>query len=188
MQKHRQQIRNGLLTVGLNREAFLKEWGMPDKTYPISSDEVTKFSALWGSNLGGAGFFKGKVPLDVWEYREKEVTLIFNGVELISWKTEKTTKELEKQSSKRTEKTRKESEKESPKETEGTTKELEVRSTKKIGENDVFINRNNTAVGRKYYHRSGCRTISNSGPYLNRLTVEEAVKRGYEPCSICNPQ
>jgi hypothetical protein len=95
MTKHREQIRSGLLTVGLNREAFLKEWAMPDKTYSISSEEFTKLSASWGDYGGGAGFFKGKVPLDVWVYNERQVTLVFNGIRLVGWKTEKTRKELE---------------------------------------------------------------------------------------------
>jgi hypothetical protein len=32
MDKHREQISSGLLATGLNRDAFLKEWGMPDRT------------------------------------------------------------------------------------------------------------------------------------------------------------
>jgi hypothetical protein len=95
MTKHREQVRSGLLTVGLNREAFLKEWGMPDKTYVISGEEFIKLSASWGAYGGGAGFFKGKVPLDVWVYEKREITLVFNGIRLVGWKTEKTRKELE---------------------------------------------------------------------------------------------
>ena len=94
MQKHRQYIRDGLLVTGLNREAFLKEWGMPDKTYTIPSDEFSSFTAGWGGYGGGAGYYKGKVPLDVWEYENKGVTLVFHGYRLIAWKTEKTREEL----------------------------------------------------------------------------------------------
>lgn len=173
MTKHREQIRNGLLTVGLNREAFLKEWGMPDRTYVISSDEVAKLSVLWGSNFGSGGFFKGKVPLDVWEYQKKEVTLIFNGIVLVGWKTEKTRKELEK---------------ESPKGTEGTTKELQKEGTKKIQEDYVIVTELRAGGRGQYYHRSGCPRISGTASlYLSKLTVEEALKKGYTACPICNP-
>jgi len=98
MQRHREYVREGLLVSGLNRNAFLKEWGMPDKTYTIPSDEFTSFTAGWGGtqygHSGGAGYFKGKVPLDVWEYKQKDVTLIFHGLRLIAWKTEKSREEL----------------------------------------------------------------------------------------------
>lgn len=107
MAKHREYVRNGMLIAGLNREAFLKEWGMPDRTSTISSDEFSQLSVGWssvsGSGSGGstssssgrAGFFKGKVPLDVWVYEQRGVTLVFNGLRLVGWKTEKTRKELE---------------------------------------------------------------------------------------------
>jgi len=94
MQKHRRYVRDGLLVVGLNREAFLKEWGFPDRTYSISSDEFSSFTAGWGGYGGGLGYFKGKIPLDVWEYKKKEVTLVFHGLRLIAWKTEKSREEL----------------------------------------------------------------------------------------------
>ena len=98
MQRHRQYIRDGLLVSGLNRNAFLKEWGMPDKTYTIPSDEFTSFTSGWGGSQyyhsGGATYFKGKVPLDVWEYKEKDITLVFHGYRLIAWKTEKTREEI----------------------------------------------------------------------------------------------
>ena len=64
MARHKRQICDGLLTTGLNRNAFLQVWGSPDRTSIISSDEV--LTAGW---LGSAGaVFKGKKTLDVWEY------------------------------------------------------------------------------------------------------------------------
>ena len=95
MARHREQIRSGLLTTGLNRNAFLPEWGMPDKTYTISSDEFSQFTGLATGSAAGASYFKGKVPLDVWVYESREITLVFNGIVLVGWKTEKTRKELE---------------------------------------------------------------------------------------------
>jgi len=95
MARHREQIRSGLLTTGLNREAFFKEWGMPDKTYTISSDEFSQFLGGATGSIARASYFKGKVPLDVWVYGSRKVTLVFKGVVLVGWKTEKTTKELQ---------------------------------------------------------------------------------------------
>jgi len=90
MARHREQIRSGLLTVGLNRDAFLAEWGMPTKTRSMSSEEFT--SAGWSAY--GGKVYSGKAPLDVWIYEERQVTLVFNGIVLVGWKTEKTIKEL----------------------------------------------------------------------------------------------
>ena len=94
MQKHREQARQGLLTLGLNRNAILAEWGLPDRTSTILSDEFMEISAGWGLGSGRFGYFKGKIPLDVWFYEKKECTLVFQGVKLVGWKTEKTVKEL----------------------------------------------------------------------------------------------
>ena len=94
MEKHRKYVRDGLLVTGLNREGFLLEWGSPDKTYTISSEEFSSLRAGWGDHGGGVGYFKGKVPLNVWVYKEKEVELVFHGIGLIAWKTEKSVEEL----------------------------------------------------------------------------------------------
>src|SRR3972149_11517722 len=83
MARHREQIRSGLLTTGLNRNAFLAEWGMPTKTYSMSSEE---FMSAGFSGYSGR-FYRGKVPLDVWVYDEKGVTLVFQGIVLVGWKT-----------------------------------------------------------------------------------------------------
>jgi len=55
MEKHREQARQGLLTLGLNRNAILEEWGLPDRTRTISSDEFMQISAGWGSGSGRFG-------------------------------------------------------------------------------------------------------------------------------------
>jgi len=198
MAKHKSQIRSGLLTVGLNRDAFLSVWGMPDRTYTIKSDEFEKVSGgilgLSGVNKNGGGGglvgkvegFKGTVPLDVWVYESRGVTLIFKGIELQGWETGKTIKELKMESSKKIEETTKSVEKDK---TEATRKELEKETPKKIEEYSVLI-LSTARVGLKYYHRSDCSQISSYLSYpnaLHRLTVEEAVKRGYEPCPFCKP-
>lgn len=91
MARHREQIRTGLLTVGLNRNAFLAEWGMPTKTRSMTGEEFT--SAAW-SNYGGK-VYSGKTSLDVWIYEDRKVTLVFEGIVLVGWQTEKTIKQLE---------------------------------------------------------------------------------------------
>ena len=94
MSKHRESIREGLLVTGLNREAFLKEWGMPDRTSTISSDEFASFSAGFSGSAGSASYFKGKKPLDVWVYEKWDITLVFSGLRLVGWKTDKTREEI----------------------------------------------------------------------------------------------
>jgi len=90
MAKHKKQICQGLLTTGLNRNAFLKVWGTPNRTYVISSDEF--LSAGW-SGAGGS-VFKGRKSLDVWEYEQIPIKLVFNGIVLVGWQTDKTVEEL----------------------------------------------------------------------------------------------
>ena len=90
MAKHRQQICTGLLTTGLNRNAFLQVWGVPDRTSTISSEDF--LSGGW-SRFGGS-LFKGKKSLDVWEYRQIDIKLVFDDIVLVGWQTEKTVEEL----------------------------------------------------------------------------------------------
>jgi len=82
MARHRQQVREGLLTRGLHREAFLKEWGPPTRTYTVEApDPVLKidpFTSSW------------RVPIyEVWEYRDRSICLTFEGVRLIEWQGDK---------------------------------------------------------------------------------------------------
>ena len=90
MQRHREWVREGVLIRGLHRDAFLKEWGKPDRTYTITGEEA--MNAGWA---GGAGFFfKGKAVYDAWEYGARDTTLVFNREKLVTWRTGKTTEEL----------------------------------------------------------------------------------------------
>ncbi len=52
-------------------------------------------------------------------------------------------------------------------------------ATAQTAETIVYI----TETGKKY-HRSDCRTLGQS---KIPISLEEAVKQGYEPCKICNP-
>jgi hypothetical protein len=80
MQKHREQVRQGLLTRGLHREAFVREWGPPSRTFPLQGKESVLRVTAWGSYLE-------KPVYDVWEYRERYTCLVFDGVRLVSWET-----------------------------------------------------------------------------------------------------
>ncbi len=42
-----------------------------------------------------------------------------------------------------------------------------------------------TANGKKYHKRS-CRTLAKSKT-VTTLTIDEAKKKGYSPCKVCNP-
>jgi len=91
--QHRKQVAAGLLTTGLRNDAFLAEWGSPDRTYTKNGKELVE--------AGFRLFFKGHRVLDVWEYTEREVTLVFRGRGLVTWKTEKTVSELKKPAKKK---------------------------------------------------------------------------------------
>ncbi len=93
--KDRLRVRDGLLMVGLDQNAFLAEWGPPDRTASAISEEQLR--ARWGPALSGAfsgGFFKGKRPLDVWSYERHGVELVFDDGDLVAWRTDKTVEQL----------------------------------------------------------------------------------------------
>ena len=83
MQRHQEQIRQGLLTRGLHREAFLREWGQPSRTFSVASGD-----SRWRSYPAGASW--ERVVYEVWEYQSRETCLTFDGVRLVSWETGKT--------------------------------------------------------------------------------------------------
>jgi len=80
MARQRGQIREGLLTRGLHRKAFLEEWGLPDRTFPLPSRE-TRLRTY------PAGATWERVVYEVWEYRDRATCLTFDGVRLLSWET-----------------------------------------------------------------------------------------------------
>jgi hypothetical protein len=90
MARHKQQICDGLITTGLNRNAFLQVWGRPERTESISSEEFLR--AGWSGYSGGV--FKGKKSLDLWEYRRIAIKLVFDDIVLVGWHTDKTVQEL----------------------------------------------------------------------------------------------
>lgn len=98
MTRHRAQVRDGLLTLNLHREAFRREWGLPTRTDTMPGDQVTQAS-FGGSRFGASGFFfSGKRTYEVWTYganADDGVILVFNGYRLAGWKTSLTTRELQ---------------------------------------------------------------------------------------------
>ena len=80
MSRHRAQVREGLLTRGLHREAFVREWGPPSRTFAVRGrDAVLRtyaFSARWERPV-----------FEVWEYQDRATCLTFDGVRLVSWET-----------------------------------------------------------------------------------------------------
>lgn len=83
MSRHRSQVRQGLLTRGLHRDAFVREWGQPSRTFTLQGREsvlrIRPFHGSWG-----------KPMYEVWEYPGRATCLVFDGVRLISWETGKT--------------------------------------------------------------------------------------------------
>ena len=82
MSRHREQVRQGLLTRGLHREAFIKEWGPPSRTFAVRGHDAVlrtyAFSASWERPV-----------FDVWEYHDRATCLTFDGVRLVGWETGK---------------------------------------------------------------------------------------------------
>jgi hypothetical protein len=83
MARHRAQVRQGLLTRGLHRGAFLKEWGPPTRTFSLPAREPVlrthPFGASWERPV-----------YEVWEYQDRATCLVFDGVRLVSWETGRT--------------------------------------------------------------------------------------------------
>ena len=79
MARHREYVRDGFLMTGLNRNAFLSEWGHPTRTYSTTGEEIAH--AHW--NIAGGSFARGKQQYDVWEY-DSDITLVFAGFALVA--------------------------------------------------------------------------------------------------------
>lgn len=93
--KDREKIREGLLSYNLRQDAFLAEWGKPDRIAAVRGDQVTELS-FGGNGAGMSGeFFKGRHGYEVWYYDRKKTVLFFNGRKFLSgWDTKATVQEL----------------------------------------------------------------------------------------------
>ena len=78
MERHREQVRQGFLARGLHRDAFLKEWGLPARTFAVPACNPALRADPRGTSW----------PIyEVWEYSARETCLTFDGVRLLFWKT-----------------------------------------------------------------------------------------------------
>jgi hypothetical protein len=89
--RHRDTVRAGILKAGTTQQAFLDVWGPPDSTRNIVSD--TEEKRLEFSRFGGF-YGRSNTTYEIWEYKRREVTLIFQRERLSGWKTDKTTEQL----------------------------------------------------------------------------------------------
>jgi hypothetical protein len=83
LERQREQVRQNFLTRGLHREAFLREWGQPTRTWSVAAPDpvfrAEPFGATWQRPV-----------YEVWEYPARATCLTFDGVRLIFWETGKT--------------------------------------------------------------------------------------------------
>lgn len=70
--RERHYIQKGVIKSGLPQDAFLHEWGKPERTY---------------SMISGAGYGKGRIPMDVWVYESQNIELAFSEGRLVGWRT-----------------------------------------------------------------------------------------------------
>ena len=80
MERHREQVRQGFLTRGLHRDAFVKEWGPPARTFSVRSPD-------WAWKAGQYNARWERPVYEVWEYPDRATCLTFDGVRLRSWET-----------------------------------------------------------------------------------------------------
>jgi len=80
MARHREQVGNGMLTMGLHREAFMKEWGPPAQTFVKQSMGARLRFKPFSGTLHPAMY-------EVWAYPSRQTCLAFDGVRLQSWVT-----------------------------------------------------------------------------------------------------
>ena len=94
IRQNKKEIDMGFFYVGMYRQAFFEQWGYPSKTLSISSDEFTKAGFSQMGNVAGGSYYKGKVPLDIWIYKDRNVVAVFNKLFLVGWMTGREAKEF----------------------------------------------------------------------------------------------
>lgn len=78
MAKHRRYVREGVMAVGLNREAFLKERGKPDIQF-MQNEFQEAAPGLYEDSLGRFGQRRPANGVEAWVYREHNWMLVFYG-------------------------------------------------------------------------------------------------------------
>lgn len=84
-------IRDGTLRAEIGQNAFADQWGYPERTLSVVSEEQLR--ARWSGAIP-AGLFHERRPLDLWVYAKPPVELVFDEGELVAWKTEQSTAQL----------------------------------------------------------------------------------------------
>jgi hypothetical protein len=84
-------IRDGTLRAHLGQDGFAEQWGYPERTVSVVSEEQLR--ARWGSAIP-ADVFRQRRPLDLWVYTTPPVELVFDEGQLVAWKTEQSQAQL----------------------------------------------------------------------------------------------
>jgi hypothetical protein len=93
IRRNRQEIERGFFYVGMYRQAFFEQWGYPSKTLSMSSDEFTKAGFSRSGDVAHGSLYSGRVPLDVWIYKDRNIVAVFKGLYLQGWMTGKEPRE-----------------------------------------------------------------------------------------------
>jgi hypothetical protein len=84
-------IHNGKLEPDISQNAFVRQWGFPERTMSLVSEEQLR--ARWGEATPPQ-LFRNRGPLDLWIYAKPPAELVFDDADLIAWKTDQTTDQL----------------------------------------------------------------------------------------------
>jgi hypothetical protein len=84
MERHREQVRQGFFTRGLHRDAFLKEWGIPSRTFTDPASDPVLRTDAYGVNAWQRPVY------EIWEYQDRATCLTFDGVRLVAWELGRT--------------------------------------------------------------------------------------------------
>ena len=84
-------LRDGVLRPGIGQKAVLTEWGLPERTLSVGSEEQLR--ARWGRLPEGQPY-PSRRPLDLWLYEKAGVELVFDDGDLALWKTDRSGDQL----------------------------------------------------------------------------------------------
>jgi hypothetical protein len=84
-------LRDGTLRPGIGQKAVLTEWGLPERTLAVVSEDQLR--RRWGS-VPTDPLFRGRLPMDLWMYEKHGVELVFDKGDLVGWKTDRTVEQL----------------------------------------------------------------------------------------------
>lgn len=77
-------LREGMLREGIGQKAVLTEWGLPGRTLSIVSEG--QLGRRWGGQAPALAF-RDRRPLDLWVYDRHRTELVFDGGDLVAWRT-----------------------------------------------------------------------------------------------------